>query len=67
MIFIGTYRKLFSFLNLPASFQEEESGDKRLAGHGEALEAALAEQDQMKGSKKARMDFINSAFSTTDV
>lgn len=64
----GTYRKFFgSFLNLLASFQEEESGDQEPAGYGEALEAALAERDLRKDSKKAHMDFSNPAFSTTDV
>lgn len=67
MIFIGTYRKLFSFLNLLASFQDEESGDEKLPSYGEALGAALAERDQMKSSKKAGLGFSNAAFSTTDV
>lgn len=67
MIFIGTYWKLLSFVNLLASFQEEERGDEKLPDYDEALEAALAERDQMKGSKKARLDFSNPAFSTTDV
>lgn len=66
MIFIGTCRKLFSFLNLLTSFQEK-SGDEEAPGYGEALEAALAERDQMKGSKKDHMNFSNPAFSTTDV
>lgn len=65
MIFIGTYPKFSSFLNLLASFQEEESGDEKSLGYGEALEAALAERDQMKSSIKARQDFRNPAFSTT--